>query len=134
VAVGRNDAIALRRVLRKSKKAPRELLAPVRTLRWRESQVMHAACAICQWYLSRTIPVPCTTASQPMSQGCDHMTCKCGEDFCYLCGKQYPCKTDHIHSKNGPAKPVLSMASIAAAVGRPQRDRVSLTVRFDTGM
>ena len=23
------------------------------------------------------------------SQGCDHMTCRCGYEFCYICGGKY---------------------------------------------
>lgn len=33
-------------------------------------------CAKCKFYVSKT-------------DGCDHMTCRCGYEFCYICGEKY---------------------------------------------
>jgi len=27
--------------------------------------------------------------------GCNHMTCICSHEFCYVCGADYPCQTNH---------------------------------------
>ncbi|MFN9955782.1 MAG: Rcat domain-containing protein [bacterium] len=30
------------------------------------------------------------------TEGCDHMTCKCGAEFCYICGGEYgACSCDY---------------------------------------
>ena len=37
------------------------------------------------------------------SAGCNHITCQCGGEFCYVCGEAYPLPSSHTHRPNeGP--------------------------------
>ena len=38
------------------------------------------------------------------SEGCSHMTCRCGEQFCYTCG-QTAIKHEHICNSNYENRP-----------------------------
>jgi len=33
--------------------------------------------------------------------GCNHITCICGYQFCYKCGNKYPCKVKYCNQSSG---------------------------------
>eukprot|EP01119_Soliformovum_irregulare_P015496 TRINITY_DN4362_c0_g2_i3.p1 TRINITY_DN4362_c0_g2~~TRINITY_DN4362_c0_g2_i3.p1 ORF type:complete len:493 (+),score=104.76 TRINITY_DN4362_c0_g2_i3:122-1480(+) len=42
------------------------------------------------------------------NEGCDHMTCRCGYQFCYRCGNKYPCKPGQcVQNMNGGNHPAM---------------------------
>ncbi|KAH3759847.1 IBR domain protein [Pelomyxa schiedti] len=49
-----------------------------------------------------------------LAKGCNHMTCKCGHEFCFSCGKSYPCGCGQ-----DPHAPGFRPNNFAAAVYTP---------------
>jgi hypothetical protein len=41
------------------------------------------------WLLENTKPCPKCKANICKDEGCNHMTCRCGHHFCWLCGAEY---------------------------------------------
>ena len=46
------------------------------------------------WASGKTQACPRCFALVERSEGCNHMHCRCGADFCWICGK-HPCNTPH---------------------------------------
>jgi len=46
------------------------------------------------------------------TEGCNHMCCRCGVDFCYACGKQYTSSNptaDNVHGTAACSCPLFSV-------------------------
>ncbi len=48
-----------------------------------------------EWARSNTQVCPHCYALVQRSEGCNHMTCLCGKEFCYFCGESYPLPPSH---------------------------------------
>mmetsp|Transcript_71436 Transcript_71436/g.141640 ORF Transcript_71436/g.141640 Transcript_71436/m.141640 type:complete len:174 (-) Transcript_71436:212-733(-) len=62
------------------------------------------------------------------SEGCQHMTCTCGGEFCFICGEAYPCNSVHVASDGRDSTvPTLRIDLQALRASRTNR-RVAFTM------
>ncbi len=75
---------------------------------------------LAQWAAGKTQACPRCFALVERSEGCNHMSCRCGAQFCWVCG-QWPCNKSHSRSD----LPTISLPEEVegkedAAASRPQ--------------
>ena len=61
-----------------------------------------------KWAKANTVACPKCKIKVQRSQGCMHMTCKCGAEFCYICGRT--CGPNHFSAFNLLGCPGLQFA------------------------
>ncbi|KAK4214820.1 putative E3 ubiquitin-protein ligase ARI4 [Rhypophila decipiens] len=110
-------------------------------------------CCLCssRWHSSRTCPRDEDTsqfleqaqregwkrchkckAMIELKEGCNHMTCRCGYEFCYICGSKWKsCECAWFNFENGESDPLEHMQFPAHASTRSYRH--SSTPRFSSG-
>ena len=67
---------------------------------------------------------PCCARLVQRAGGCSHMTCRCGGEFCWLCGETLPVCQHQGCSADGSRKPILQL-DVAAFITERQQRRVS---------
>ena len=75
--------------------------------------------ALTAWAMCNTQACPRCFLIVQRSDGCDHITCRCGAHFCYVCGDEYPLTKDHTGHENS-AVPVLSAQGLVVIPAAPE--------------
>ena len=82
-----------------------------------------------EWMRDNAQTCPACLRVVQRSEGCNHMTCLCGCEFCFGCGNKWPCSRDECRAVNGR---VFNHQGVASALpGRPSPSAVAATACSD---